>query len=246
MRIISVVPSLTELLFDLGLDDQIVGVTRFCIHPAEKVAKTKNVGGTKKLKLDVITSLNPDLIIANKEENSKDDILELQKNHTVLLTDIFTLEDAIDVITQIGKLTQTTLEASQLIEKIDAGFNQLKNTPTPNHSSCAYLIWQKPIMLAGRNTFINDLLNKMGVENLIESPNSRYPDFTLTELKEAKPAYLFLSSEPFPFKEVHQTEFEKEFPDSQVILVDGEMFSWYGSRLALAPYYFAKLLKQLN
>lgn len=105
MRIVSIVPSLTELLFDINLGNQIIGITRFCIHPINGVKNICKVGGTKSLNVDRIIALKPDLIIANKEENSRSDIEQLQEHCNVLLTDIITLDDALAAISEIGTLT---------------------------------------------------------------------------------------------------------------------------------------------
>lgn len=244
MRIISVVPSLTELLFDLGLESQIVGVTRFCIHPKEKTKKIKKIGGTKNLKIERIIELQPDLIIANKEENAKEDIQLLQQKCNVLLTDIFTLEDSLEVIKEIGELTSTKSQAEVLRNQINHAFNTMKIPSPLNGKTLAYVIWQNPVMIAGTNTFINDLITKLGFTNITKE--SRYPMINDEELNVLDPDYIFLSSEPFPFKEKQRAEFQKKHPNSRVVLVDGEMFSWYGSRLLLAPEYFQNLLFQLT
>lgn len=244
MRIISVVPSLTELLFDLGLQDQIVGVTRFCVHPKEELKGITKLGGTKTLKLDRIKSLDPDIIIANKEENSKTDIETLQKEFNVLLTDIFTINDAYEAIKEIGKQTNTQENAISLVNKIAGEFNKISKPDKPKR--IAYLIWNDPIMLSGRNTFINNLIEQIGHVNVLNDLTSRYPQVTDDELLKLEADYLFLSSEPFPFKEKHKLEFQKRFPNIKVVLVDGEMFSWYGSRLKIAPDYFNTLLNSLD
>ncbi|UTW65190.1 ABC transporter substrate-binding protein [bacterium SCSIO 12643] len=246
MKIISVVPSLTELLFDLGLDAHIIGVTRFCIHPAEKTRKVTKVGGTKSLKIDRIIDLKPDLIIANKEENAQADIEELQKHCNVWVTDIFTLSDALDMVSELGIKTHTTDQAQALITQIKAEFKKLSAQVTPSQKKVAYLIWDEPIMLAGRNTFIHHMIEELGWTNMIKEPDSRYPMMESKQLKELQPDYILLSSEPYPFKEKHLPKFKSEFPNSKIILVDGEMFSWYGSRMKLAPSYFIDLLTEAS
>jgi ABC-type Fe3+-hydroxamate transport system substrate-binding protein len=245
MKIISVVPSLTELLFDLNLDRQLVGVTRFCIHPKDKVKSIPKIGGTKNLKLERIRSLKPDLIIANKEENAQTDIETLQNEFDLLVTDIITIEDAYAVILTIGQKTNTSLLAIELVSQIKFQFHKLSKI-AKSKKTVAYLIWNDPIMLAGKNTFIDQLLQQIGLTNILNEPNSRYPSVTNTELMQLEPEYIFLSSEPFPFKNLHKEVFAANFPKSQIILVDGEMFSWYGSRMKLAPNYLSLLLKTLN
>ena len=243
MRVISVVPSFTELLFDLGLENQIVGITWFCVHPKEKVKFVTKIGGTKTLKINRIIALKPDLVIANKEENSKNDIEELQKHCNVWVTEIYTLSDALQVFLEIGTRTNTFTKAKNMVANISSKFKSLPISSTSTTKRVAYLIWENPIMLAGKNTFINDLLHQLNWENVCKDDGSRYPEITIEELQNLKPDFVLLSSEPFPFKTKQLEYYAQFFPNSKVILVDGEMFSWYGSRLLQAPSYFDQLLK---
>ncbi|ARS38930.1 cobalamin-binding protein [Sphingobacteriaceae bacterium GW460-11-11-14-LB5] len=244
-RIISVVPSQTELLFDLGLDQEIIGLTKFCIHPIEKFAARTKVGGTKKLNIDLIRDLKPDLIIGNKEENTQSDIEELATDFPVWMSDIFTLDDAMKTIGQIGALVDREPEAGYLNHLIAAGFNDLQTLALQNRidKKIAYLIWRKPFMAAGKNTFINDMLLTNGMTNVITQ--ERYPSVTLAELKTLNCDLILLSSEPYPFAEKHIEEIQTAIPDTKIILVDGEMFSWYGSRLVKAVQYFFEFQKEL-
>lgn len=244
-RIVSIVPSQTELLFDLGLDSEIIGLTKFCIHPIEKFAGCTKVGGTKKLNIDLIKDLKPDLIIGNKEENTQGDIEELAEHCPVWMSDIYDLDDAIETITQIGELVNRVPEAAYLNHLISAGFNDLKTLALQNNINkrVAYLIWRKPYMAAGKNTFINNLLVTNGMVNVIQQ--ERYPEITLEKLKDLNCELVLLSSEPYPFAEKHIAEMRAALPDSRVLLVDGEMFSWYGSRLVKAVQYFFEFQKEL-
>ena len=244
-RIISLVPSQTELLFDLGLDQEIIGLTKFCIHPIEKFAERTKVGGTKKLNIDLIKDLQPDLIIGNKEENTQSDIEELAAYFPVWMSDIFTLDDAMKTIAQIGDLVDRQPEAGYLNHLISAGFNDLKTLALQNHidKKVAYLIWRKPYMAAGKNTFIDDVLLINGMTNVITQ--ERYPSVTLAELKTLNCELILLSSEPYPFGEKHIEEIREAIPNAKILLVDGEMFSWYGSRLVKAVQYFFEFQKQL-
>ncbi|WP_421943045.1 helical backbone metal receptor [Pedobacter sp.] len=244
-RIVSIVPSQTELLFDLGLDSEIIGLTKFCIHPIEKFAERTKVGGTKKLNIDLIKDLKPDLIIGNKEENTQSDVEELAEHFPVWMSDIFTLEDAMRTISEIGTLVDRTPEASYLNHLISAGFKDLKSLALQHRidKKVAYLIWRKPYMVAGKNTFIDDILLANGMTNVIQQ--ERYPEVTLTQLVEQDPQLVLLSSEPFPFKEKHIEEIQEALPKAKIMLVDGEMFSWYGSRLVKAVQYFFEFQKQL-
>lgn len=244
-RIISLVPSQTELLFELGLDAEIIGLTKFCIHPERKFKEKTKIGGTKKLNLDLIRSLQPDLIIGNKEENEQEQVEILMSEFPVWMSDIYDLEDAKKTISDIGSLVDRAPEAAYLNHLITAGFNDLQTLAVENHldKRVAYLIWRDPYMLAGRNTFINHILALNGLNNVVKE--DRYPEMDLEQLALLKPELIFLSSEPYPFKERHLEEIRLAIPEAQVMLVDGEMFSWYGSRLVKAVQYFFQLQKEL-
>ncbi len=247
-------PSQTELLHDLGLGDEVVGITNYCIYPNEWLTTKTRVGGTKKVLLEKIKNLHPDLIIGNKEENDQKQIEELMTLYPVWMSDIYTLKDALEMITKIGTLVGKQTEATLLKLKIESEFNQLGNGFKGNNSSpkilptkIAYFIWRKPFMVAGNNTFINDMLTRCGFNNIFAKNDfTRYPEINAEQLAKANPKIIFLSSEPYPFKEKHIEEFQLICPNSKIIIVDGEMFSWYGSHLIKAPQYFEKLRTQLN
>jgi ABC-type Fe3+-hydroxamate transport system substrate-binding protein len=237
-RIISIVPSQTELLFDLGLKDEVVGITKFCIHPIDKFASKTKIGGTKKLLIDKIKALQPDLIIGNKEENSQSDIELLEQDFPVWMSDIFTIDDAIDAINKIGALTDRSPEASYLNHLISAGFKDLQSLALQHKidKKVLYLIWKDPYIAVGKNTFINNILAHNGFTNVIKE--ERYPEINLEKISALNPDCIFLSSEPYPFNQAHVEELEILFPNAKILLVDGEMFSWYGSRLIKAVNYF--------
>lgn len=245
-RIVSIVPSQTELLFDLGLDEEVIGITKFCIHPIEKFATRTKVGGTKKLRIDQIRALKPDLIIGNKEENTQHEVELLMEEFPVWMSDISNLEEAMTTITQIGEIVNREPEAAYLNHLINAGFSDLQTLAlTKNiNQNVAYLIWKDPYMFAGRDTFIDDILRKIGLQNVMTQ--SRYPEIALEELKTKNCQLVFLSSEPYPFKEKHIEEIKSLLPEAKVMLVDGEMFSWYGSRLVKAVNYLFHLQDELK
>lgn len=242
-RIISLVPSQTELLFDLGLDEEVIGITKFCIHPNDKFKSKTKVGGTKKLNLEKIRSLNPDLIIGNKEENDRSQIEELMNEFPVWMSDILVLEDAVEMIKQIGILAGHAEGAELIASTIINRFAGLHSISTDNLKA-AYFIWKDPYMLAGKNTFIDTILAKAGFANSLTM--NRYPVLSLEQLEELGPEVIFLSSEPYPFKDEHVQEMKSKFPNSKVLIVDGELFSWYGSRLLHTPDYLRSLIKQVN
>jgi len=236
MKVISLVPSITETLFDLGLtSDEIVGRTKFCIHPEELVKKVEIVGGTKNLNLEKIKALKPDLIIANKEENVKEQVEELMKDFKVLVTNVETLEDNHYLINQLGHLFEKQEKAEYFNQKTYEAFD----IPKPEKPlKVAYLIWKDPYMTVGGDTFISEILNELGFENLFKD-QKRYPEVQLQDLKSAD--LIFLSSEPFPFKEKHIAEIQNICVDQKIMIVDGEAFSWYGSHLAKCGEYYSDL-----
>ncbi|MEO8405427.1 MAG: helical backbone metal receptor [Chitinophagaceae bacterium] len=239
-RIISLVPSQTELLAYLGLSEQVAGITKFCIHPSEWFHSKTRIGGTKQLKMELIHQLRPDLIIANKEENVKEQVEELANHYPTWVSDVNNPEDAFSMIYSVGKMTGKENEAAILINNIRKEFGLL--SPSSKKLRTAYLIWRNPYMTIGGDTFIHSMLQAAGFENMYGHA-TRYPEVTIDELKNAGCERLLLSSEPFPFNQKHIDELQPLLPDTKIVLVDGEMFSWYGSRLLLAPKYFLRLFE---
>ncbi len=240
MRVVSLVPSITEALFDLGLtENEVVGRTKFCIHPKEKVRDVKMIGGTKNLNLDNIRALNPDLIIANKEENTKEQIIELQKEFKVMVTAISTIEDNYYLLKNLGNLLGKTEAAQNFNLKVYEIFERLPKV----NKKCAYLIWNHPYMTIGKDTFIHEILTQLGFQNIF-GQQRRYPEVNVKDLQEAD--YIFLSTEPFPFSQKHVEELKTRLPKSNIMLVDGEAFSWYGTHLAKCENYFKNFLASIK
>lgn len=236
-KIISLVPSQSELLWDLGLQKELIGITKFCIHPKEMFQSVERVGGTKKLDINKIRLLKPDLIIGNKEENEQSQIEELSQEFPVWMSDIYHLDDALQMMQLIGELTNKKQEALSLSIAINESFKNLKQ----KHQRVLYLIWKSPYMASGKATFIGDMLSKIGLKNVLEDNKLRYPSLTIEEIKILNPDIIFLSTEPYPFKEQDILDLEKQLKTTKVILVDGELFSWYGSRLLKSADYFNTL-----
>jgi ABC-type Fe3+-hydroxamate transport system substrate-binding protein len=234
-RIISMVPSQTELLVDLGLADRIVGVTKFCVHPVGFKLGRTIIGGTKNFKFDKIDALKPDLIIGNKEENYKEGIEFLIKKYPVWMSDIYNLEDALEMMRLIGQITGKQNPVQEITNAIEAGFQE----GFSYKGTAVYLIWQDPLIAAGKHTFIDDMLQRAGFINLVIK--ERYPEISREEIILLNPDFILLSSEPYPFREKHVEEYQEFFPQAAIKLVDGEMFSWYGSRLLKALEYFKSL-----
>jgi ABC-type Fe3+-hydroxamate transport system substrate-binding protein len=229
-RIVSCVPSQTELLYDLGLHNSIVGVTKFCIHPLIARQNKAVVGGTKNLQLEKIAAQNPDFVLANKEENDKTSIEWLAARFPTYVSDVRSLKQALKMIRDVGEICDSSIQAAQICSIINDRFS---NIPAPTkRTKVAYIIWQNPWMTINSDTFIHDMLHRIGCDNVFSSlVDSRYPTISTEQIRQANPHFIFLSSEPFPFQKKHLIQFNELFPNSQTLLVDGEMFSWYGSRL---------------
>lgn len=241
-KIISLVPSQTELLYTLGLEEEVVGITKFCIHPEVWHKQKTIVGGTKQFHHERIHQLQPDLIIANKEENTKEDIEKLSHQYPTWLSDIYTLNDALQMIKSIGSIVDREKVALRLVENITSAFTQLPNFKPLR---VAYLIWRKPYMAVASNTFINEMLLHAGFVNVFQDLE-RYPEIRLKTLAAQAPDVLLLSSEPYPFNSSHFEEFQDACPNTIIKIVDGELFSWYGSRLLKTPEYLLQLRKLLS
>ena len=239
-RIVSLVPSQTELLYELGLREEVVGITKFCVHPDEWFCHKKRIGGTKKLNLEAIAALQPDLIIGNKEENERTQIEALQALYPVWMSDVQNLEDAEEMIGRIGAIVNKANEAAALVFQIRQSFEALK---VSKERRTAYFIWRKPYMVAAADTFINDMLKRAGFINVF-GHLSRYPEVDKAMLREADPEVILLSSEPYPFQEKHAEKLRIQCPDAIICFVDGELFSWYGSRLLYSATYFRNLHRE--
>jgi ABC-type Fe3+-hydroxamate transport system substrate-binding protein len=236
-RIVSLVPSQSELLFDLGLEAEVIGITKFCIYPNAWFRSKTRVGGTKKLDLEKIEGLRPDLIIGNKEENEQSQIRKLMSHFPVWMSDISNLKEALQMIRQLGLITGTASKADQITEQIRQEFNALPKT-SPSRSTL-YFIWKKPYMVAGNGTFINEMLLSCGLRNAMLQ--DRYPSVNEDTIRQIDPELILLSSEPYPFKEQDIAEFHSLCPRAEIRIVDGEYFSWYGTRMQGAPRYFRSL-----
>jgi len=244
MRIVSLVPSQTELLHDLGLEDQIVGITKFCVHPYHYLSTKTKVGGTKQIKVEKIKALNPDIILCNKEENTKEIVEACQQICEVHVSELYTIQDTLELIIYYGERFNKRTTAKNIVDKINyklADFKHfIKDKPKVK---VAYFIWRNPWMVAANNTFIDYILNLNNFENIYKNLE-RYPEVDITKIQaEGDPDVVLLSSEPYPFKDEHAFEIGRVAHHPKTIFVDGELFSWYGTRLLKAFDYF-KLLRE--
>lgn len=242
-RIVSLVPSQTELLYDLGLGTEVVGITKFCVHPQKWFREKIRIGGTKNINLKEINALAPDLIIANKEENVKEQVEQLAEKYDVYISAVNNLEEAVFMINDVGNLTGQSRKASDLNKKIRNEFEKLEVISSGKRKiSAAYFIWKDPWMVAASQTFIHEMMKYAGLKNVF-SNLERYPIISMDDLQQQSPEMILLSTEPYPFKEKHTTEMKRLFPGKNIEIVDGEMFSWYGSRLLKSVEYFYSFLK---
>jgi ABC-type Fe3+-hydroxamate transport system substrate-binding protein len=241
-RIISLVPSQTELLADLGLENEVVGITKFCIHPESWYRSKTRVGGTKDFKTELIRSLHPDLIIANKEENDRERLESLMNDFPVWISDVHDLPSALSMIQEVGRLCNRAGESDKVSAFVASSFDALDahiSLKKKAEETCIYYIWKDPWLCAGSDTFIADMLRRCGLKVIPEHP--RYPEVNPSALHSDPPELILLSSEPFPFRQEHFESLQQFLPKSRVLLVDGEYFSWYGSRLKTAVPYFLSL-----
>lgn len=243
-RIISLVPSLTELLYEMGLENEIIGITKFCVHPFHFKTTKVSVGGTKQVHYEKIEALQPDIIICNKEENTLEMIEELRKYcPNVFVTNIISIQDCLDMISTFGVIFNKRTNAQNIIDKIKYAHDDFQEFMSSRESQkVAYFIWATPYMVAGKDTFINTLLKLNKFENIYEGREERYPEVIIQKMRiQGDPDIVFLPSEPFPFKDEHAFELGRHTHHARAVFVDGEMFSWYGSRLVKSFDYFKRL-----
>lgn len=225
-RIVSLVPSITELLCDLDLSDQLVGRTGFCIHPWDTVREIPKVGGTKDLKFDRIRELAPTHVVVNVDENKKEDAEALAEFvPSVVVTHPLAPRDNLDLYRQMGREFDREDEAEVLCEKFEAALSKVEARPEQN---VLYLIWRDPWMTISPETYISQTLGLFNWRTVPAATDERYPEVDLADFSDVD--RVLLSSEPFHFKEHHIAEVEELVPGAKVSLIDGEMTSWYGSR----------------
>lgn len=241
MRVISLVPSITEALFDLGLTEhEVIGRTKFCIHPEQRIKNVPVIGGTKNINIDKIKALQPDIILANKEENIKEQVEALMADFKVLVTNVENIEDNYYLLKTLGNIFNKEERAQQFNLKI---YDVLQQAQLDFPVKAAYLIWKNPYMTIGSDTFIHKILAEIGFENVFKD-QTRYPEIQMEDLADAE--VIMLSSEPFPFKEKHIEEMKAFYPDKKIMIVDGEAFSWYGTHIAKCENYFKELLDEIH
>ena len=238
-RIVSLVPSTTETLYKLGINDRIVGVTRYCVHPKEARQEKSIVGGTKQLNWEAVKNCRPDLVIGNQEENSKQIFQDLQAmNIPYYIAFPKTIDDALDDLENLGKL----LNASTRAREIGTMIKSARRSCNKTKFRFAYLIWRRPYMTLNDQTFISEMLQEIGGVNVFQGHPERYITCQPAEILAHSPDVVLLSSEPYPFKEKHIPELlQAGFARQQIKFIDGEMCSWHGVRLVEAFDYLNKV-----
>lgn len=232
--IVSLVPSITELLIDMGLAGSIIGRTKFCIYPEKECNSIHRIGGTKNPHVEEIIRLNPAIVFANKEENLKEHIDLISEHTNCYVSNIQTIEDALKMINDIGYIFDKKTQSEHLVAEINEARKQFQH----KNEKVIYLIWNKPFMSIGHDTYISSFLKAIGYENTLPKETLRYPTLSLEEIKQLAPDKLLLSDEPFPFKEKHKEELQLLLPGIKVELINGSYCSWYGSRILTALKHF--------
>ncbi len=233
MRLVSLCPSLTELLFDLGVGEQVVGRTRFCIHPAGDVDRVERVGGTKNPKIDRIVALQPDLVFMNEEENRREDADVLREQGVRVHASLpRTPEETAAMVRAIARNVQRAEAGERIAADIEQQARDVRARAGARRVRYAYLIWRDPWMTVSDDTFVAEMLKLPGGENVFGKRPVRYPVVTPIELTEAHPELVLLSTEPFPFTDRHADELAEQtgLAVDRFRIVDGELLSWHGSR----------------
>lgn len=248
-RVICLVPSISEILYALDLEEEVVGITRYCVHPKTWHESKAIIGGTKDPKLEQILALEPSLIIANDEENRKEDVIALREaGCRVFVSHIESFFDLIDCISELAVILQRNAIAQSLIDNLTTHYERLKNSLSLERElqpKVLYLIWRNPYMAVAQNTWIDHILVHLGCINVC-AHLSRYPVINLDQLDDLGADYVFLSSEPYSFKEKHIEEIVSNHASVKCILVDGEVFSWYGPRLLNLEQEVTKIALSLS
>ncbi len=238
-RIIPLVPSITETLFVLGLDERLVGVTRYCTEPPASVAQKPKVGGQKDPDLKTIQSLQPDLVVANMEENRREDIEALAAMGIAVYTTFpRTVAEGIGMIRDLGRVTQTEKKAAVIARSLEELYREISAEATKRRPLRVFCpIWRRPYMSINRDTYVHDVLRTCGGENIFAGKSERYPQISLEEVADLKPEVILLPDEPYRFLPRHVVDFEP-FRDAiparvtgRTHFVDGKMLSWYGPRI---------------
>jgi ABC-type Fe3+-hydroxamate transport system substrate-binding protein len=244
-RIVSLVPSLTETLFSFGAGHRVVGVTRFCVEPADGVSGLPHVGGTKDVDITAVLRLNPDLVIANAEENRREDIEALiGAGATVIVTFPRTVSDALDELKLLAEVTCATEAASVILD--DSAHAIAQPVPAPGDAVPLFCpIWRRPWMTIGPDTYIHDFIRVCGGRNIFGDSEQRYPEVSLDDVRARGPEVVLLPDEPYPFADRHVGEVIEALGPVRIYLIDGKDICWYGPRIGPAVRTLRGLLAEV-
>ena len=237
-RIVSLVPSLTEILFALGVGDQVVGCTIYCTQPPEGVATKTRVGGEKNPKLDLIRDLDADLVLANVEENRRQDV-ETLRGWGIAVHVVYprTVVEGIALVRELGEVVGAAARGAAVADTLAARHRETRArlaARPPVRVFCP--IWRKPYMTLNADTYVHDMLATCGGMNVFGDAPKRYPEVSLEEVAARAPEVLLLPDEPYRFRAAHAEDFAP-YPalrQARVRLVDGKLLSWYGPRIGEA------------
>lgn len=237
MRIVSLVPSLTETLIHFGLADSIVGRTRWCTEPADAVARIEAVGGTKNPDVERIIELRPDLVIVNKEENRIEDCLVLQDAGLELhVTHPLTVADAVEMLEELAAACGAPQHGTQLAERCREALAAAGDATSPVQAVPTFCpIWRRPWMTFRRQTYIGDMLARAGCYNVFgDREGADFFEIAVEEILAAAPQLVILPDEPYVFESRHETELREMSIDAKFLFVDGKDLAWYGPRIPAA------------
>jgi iron complex transport system substrate-binding protein len=249
MRIISLVPSITETLFALGLDDQIVAITRFCLYPEDRVKRKPKVGGTKNPKLTEIVAYHPDLVIMNVDENRKEDADLLKENGVQLyVTFPNSIPETCEMLDELGKLLNVTGRSGSMIAEIQAR----SDFQPPARKKTLILIWRNPYMTVAPGTYVDSMARVFGFDNVIDPQTQRYPKLGDQQIAALDPDLILFPDDPYPFRDRHVEEFKERYPQMRAVRnhrlawFDGSYLTWFGYRTLLALRDFPVTAEKLE
>jgi ABC-type Fe3+-hydroxamate transport system substrate-binding protein len=252
-RIVSLVPSWTETLFSFGFEAEIIGVTRYCVEPAEAVAKVPKIGGTKNPEIRAILDLQPDLVIANAEENRREDIERLRAGGVAVFTTYpRTVASAVDSILKLGNVVDRPAQAGAMARKIVKSVSEIETglgawTKLRFRVFCP--VWKNPWIAFNGDTYAHDVLRMLGFNNIYATAGERYPRVTLEEARELRPDFVLLPNEPYEFDAKDVEELKPLLPpplSRRVVLINGRDLHWYGARMADGLKALAALLARVR
>ncbi len=248
-RIVSLIPSVTETLFALGLGDAVVGCTIFCTEPREGVAGVTRVGGEKNPKLDVIRGLAPELVVANVEENLREHVEALRAaGIAVYVIYPKTVAEGIGFVRELGRVAGAAARGAELAARLETALGDVRRRVAEGRRSRVFCpIWRRPYMTINADTYVHDMLAECGGDNVFGDRPKRYPEVGVEEIAAARPEVMLLPDEPYKFRRAHLDDFAAHsgipaLRDGRAHLVDGKLLSWYGPRIEAALEHLPSLL----